>query len=128
MNSTKPDPTDFDEGIRDSVLMFWKAGFKTFTCCEGGHGHPFRYPTIGVTMVGDYFRFRDRLARFLRSKGCEVFEITLMSCYQPDRSKPKDVMYVEGLDLLSPAKKKRAVVALRRKNARLASLLKKTRK
>ncbi len=74
---TKPDPSDFDEGIRDSVLMLWKGGFKTFTCCEGGHGHPFRNPTIGVTFSGDYFRFRDRLAKFLRSKGCEVFEISL---------------------------------------------------
>lgn len=124
----KPDPSDFDEGIRDSVLMLWKAGFKTFTCCEGGHGHPFRYPTIGVTMVGDYFKFRDRLAKFLRSKGCQLFEISLMSCYHPRRDKPKDLLYVEGLDLLSPAKKKRAVAAMKRKEARLGSLLKKLQK
>lgn len=114
--NAKPSPSDFDEGIRDAVLMLWKAGFKTFTCCEGGRGHAFQHPTIGLRFTGDYFRFRDRLAKFLVSHGCEVFEISLMSCYHPSHRKPKNLVYLESLDLLSPERRKRRLAAIRRRD------------
>ena len=101
----RPNPLDFDNGIRESVLLLWKGRFKTFTCCEGGRGHAFRYPTIGVKLVGDYFRFRDRLAEFLQSKGRSTFEISLMTCYHPSYRKPREHVYVEGFDLLSAQKR-----------------------
>lgn len=62
------DPSHLDDGIRDSVLMLWRAGYKTFTSCEGGHGHSFRHSTIGIKLIGDYFEFRDGLAEFLRKR------------------------------------------------------------
>jgi hypothetical protein len=113
------DPRDFDEGIRPSVLAFWKAGFKTFTCCEGGHGHSFRHPTIGVELVGGYFSFRKRLATFLHSLGCEVFDIIIMTSYDSMRPAGGHYVYVESWSLLTPEKYKRANDALRRRDARL---------
>ncbi len=105
--------------------MLRKAGYKTFSSCEGGRGHAFRYPTIGVKLVGDYFKFRDRLARFLRSQGRHSFEISLITCYHPSYRKPKEWVYVEGFDLLSPEKRKRALAALRRRDQRLLRELEK---
>ena len=46
----KPNPSDLDPGIRDAVLLLQKAGFKTFTSCEGGRGHSFRHETIGLVL------------------------------------------------------------------------------
>lgn len=45
------DPRQFDEGIRDSVLMLWEGGYKTVLSCEGGRGHSFPRPTIGVQLA-----------------------------------------------------------------------------
>ena len=112
-------PAHLDDGIRDSVKMLRKAGYKTFTSCEGGRGHAFRHPTIGLKFVGDYIRFRDRLAQFLKSQGCHAFEISRITCYHPSYRKPKEWVYVEGIDLLSPEKRKRALAALRRRDRRL---------
>ena len=44
--------TDLDDGICEIVLLLRKAGFKTFTSCEGGRGHPFREPTVGLSAYG----------------------------------------------------------------------------
>jgi hypothetical protein len=117
------DPTELDAGIRDSVQMLRKAGYKTITSCEGGRGHTFRHPTIGLKFMGDYFAFRDRLAQFLKSQGCRTFEISLITCYHPSYRKAKEVVYVEGTDLLSPEKRKRALAAIRRREARLLRTL-----
>lgn len=38
MSSNDIDPADLDDGIRDTVILLWKAGFRTFTSCEGGKG------------------------------------------------------------------------------------------
>ena len=59
------DPNMLDDGIREIVLLLRQAGYKTFTSCEGGRGHPFREPTVGLKLEGDYFQFRDRLVGFL---------------------------------------------------------------
>lgn len=120
---SKVDSAHLDDGIRASVQMLWKAGFKTFTSCEGGHGHPFRHPTIGVKLVGEYFSFRDRLAAFLKSQGCHTFEISLMTCYDTKHRRPRELVYVEGIDLLSPEKQKRALASMRRRDQRLGRML-----
>jgi hypothetical protein len=121
--SRRIDLANLDDGIRDSVRMLWKGGFKTFTSCEGGRGHPFRQPTIGVNLVGDYFAFRDRLALFLKSQGCQSFTINLTTCYHPSYRKAKDFVYVEGIDLLSAEKRKRLLASMRRRDQRLRRML-----
>jgi hypothetical protein len=123
MGRSRIDPTDFDDGIRDSVIMLWNGGFKTFTCCEGGRGHAFRFPTIGLNFTGDYFKFRDRLAAFLISKDCRAFEISLMTVYHPSHRKPRDRVYLEGLDLLSRDKYLKVSRAIKRRDTRLLRLL-----
>jgi hypothetical protein len=117
------DPSQFDENFRGSVLMLWEGGYKIVVSCEGGRGHAFRYPTIGVKLVGDvgnYFEFRDHLAGFLRSRGCRAFETTLVTCYHPSY---RNWVYVEGLDLVTPEKRKKFIETIRRRERRLDRLL-----
>jgi hypothetical protein len=114
-----PDPRDLDAGIRATVLLLRGAGFQTFTSCEGGHGHAFRHPTIGLELEGDYYVFRDRLAAFLRAHGCRVFEVSLMTCYDEEHPEGRDRVYLEGIDLLSPEERKKALAAIKRQERRL---------
>lgn len=109
------DPSDLDPGIRDSVLLLRKAGFKTFTSCEGGKGHSFRYGTIGLELDGDYRTFQKRLVTFLRSQMMEHFTISLVTDYPAGKS----YVYLKGLDLLSLNKRKKVIQAVRRKERRL---------
>ncbi len=115
MARSKLDPGDLDLGIRDAVLLLWKAGFKTFTSCEGGWGHSFRHETIGIELDGDYPTFQKKIVRFLRSQRMENFTISLVTDYP----KGKSVVYLEGLDLLSSDKRRRVLQAVRRKERRL---------
>jgi len=75
------DPSGLDAGIQEIVLLLRRAGYKTFTSCEGGRGHPFHEPTVGLRFKGDYFRFRDHLVEFLYEQGRCFFEVTLVSSY-----------------------------------------------
>ena len=109
------DPNDLDEGICDAVLLLHKAGFKTFTSCEGGWGHSFRHETIGLELDGDYRFFQKKLVGFLRSNGIENFTINLVTDYP----KGKSFVYLEGLDILSAAKKTKVIEAVKRKERRL---------
>ncbi|HEY1602812.1 MAG TPA: hypothetical protein VGG64_24625 [Pirellulales bacterium] len=113
------DPSDFDAGIRATVLRLWEAGFRTFTCCQGGRGHAFRNPTIGIDLEGDYFALRTRLAAFLHAEGCRVFEISLITCYDEEHEQGQDFMHVEGLDLLSPEIRSQAIKRIQRQERRL---------
>ncbi len=106
---------DLDPGIRDAVLLLWKAGFKTFTSCEGGKGHSFRHGTIGLELDVDYRSFQKKLVKFLRSQGMENFTISLVTDY----SKGKSCVYLEGLDLLSAEKRRRVMETVRRKERKL---------
>jgi hypothetical protein len=108
-----------DDGIRDAVRTLHKAGFKTFTSCEGGRGHAFRHPTIGVELDGEFIALRDRLAEVLQLHGCQSFEISLMCCYHPSEASPTSIVYVEGIDLLSDVKRRRVLDSIRRKERRL---------
>lgn len=109
------DPSDLDPGIRDSVLLLRKAGFKTFTSCEGGKGHSFRHGTVGLELDGDYRSFQKKLIRFLRSQGMENFTISLVTDYPAGKSH----VYLEGLDLLSSDKKRKVIQSVKRKERRL---------
>jgi hypothetical protein len=115
MAQQTPRKIDLDPGIRDAVLLLQKAGFKTFTSCEGGKGHSFRHETIGLELDCDYRSFHKRLVMFLRSQGMENFTISLVTDYP----KGKTVVYLEGLDLLSSNKRRRVIEAVRRKERKL---------
>src|SRR2546428_231679 len=114
---------ELDDGIREFVALLWKAGYETFTSCEGGHRHPFRHPTIGLRLKGDYFKFRDRLAKFLRRQGCETFEISLMTRYHPDYPAGEHDVWLESLDILSPTKYRERIESMRRRDQRLLTIL-----
>jgi len=113
------DPADLDDGIRDTVVLLWKAGFRTFTSCEGGKGHSFRYATIGLELDEDYFNFQNKLVEFLRSQGMQNFTISLVTDFHPDYPAGKTCVYLEGLDLLSEDKRKRVIRSINRKERRL---------
>jgi hypothetical protein len=121
MARSKVDPNDLDPGIRDAVLLLWRAGFKTFTSCEGGKGHSFRHETIGLELDGDFRSFQKKIVTFLRSQGIENFTISLVTDYPAGKS----VVYLEGLDLLSPEKRRRVVETIGRKERRLRNQLRK---
>jgi hypothetical protein len=113
------DPRELDEGIRDTVLLLWKAGFNTFTSCEGGKGHSFRHPTIGITLDGTYSAFHKRLVTYLRSLGMQNFSISLVTDYHQNHPEGKSCVYLEGLDILSEGKRRRLIAAVDRRERRL---------
>lgn len=112
-----------DDGIREIVLLLRKAGYKTFTSCEGGRGHPFREPTVGLKLEGDYFQFRVRLAQFLHSHGRWFFEITLVSSYHQKYPQGKHYVYLVGFDIASPEKRKKIDRSIKQRERRLAHRL-----
>ena len=114
---------DLDDGIRDIVLLLREAGYKTFTSCEGGKGHPFPEPTVGLRFKGDYFESRDRLAKFLRSHGRRFFEITLVSAYDRKRPRGRHYVYLIGFDIASPEKRKKLVRLFRQRTRRMTQRL-----
>ena len=117
------DPSRLDEGIREIVLLLRKAGYKTFTSCEGGRGRPFPEPTVGLEMECDYFTFRDRLVRFLQSHGRRFFEVTLMSSYHQDYPERKHYVYLQGFDIASPEKRRTMLRAIQAKERGLVRRL-----
>ncbi len=112
-----------DEGIREIVLLLRKAGYKTFTSCEGGRGHPFREPTVGLKLEGDYFEYRDRLVQFLSSQGRWFFEITLVSSYHQKYPQGKHCVYLVGSDIASPEKRKKIDRSVKQRRRRLTQRL-----
>ena len=119
----KPNPRRLDPGIRDAVLLLQKAGFKTFTSCEGGRGHSFRHETIGLELDRDYRSFHKRLVKFLRSQGMRCFQVNLVTDYHPDYPEGKRYVYLEGFDLLSADKRKRVEEAVKRKDRKLRRMM-----
>ena len=81
-------PETLNPGIRDAVVMLWKAGFKTFTSCEGGRGHPFRHETIGLEVDGGFAGFQRRLVSFLRAHGMQCFTVSLVTDFPFDPPTP----------------------------------------
>jgi hypothetical protein len=115
----KLNPHTLDEGIREIVLVLRNAGYKTFTSCEGGRGHPFPVPTVGLRFEGDYFRFRDRLVEFLQSEGKWFFEIMLISSYHPKHPEGKHWVYLQGYDIASAEVRKKMNRTIKQKERRL---------
>ena len=116
-------PRQLDDGIRDTVILLWEAGFKTFTSCEGGKGHSFCFATIGLELHGDYSAFQRKIVQFLHSQGKQNFSISLVTDYQPDYSDGRSHVYLEGLDLLSEDKKRKVIKAVKRKERKLLDRL-----
>jgi len=56
---------DVDTGIRPIVKLLNEAGYETFTSCQGGEGHSFFRPTVGIFVHGNYFEFREKFVEFL---------------------------------------------------------------
>jgi hypothetical protein len=119
MARRKLDPRTLDPGIRDAVLLLRKAGFRTFTSCEGGRGHSFRHEIIGLELQGGYTGFHRRLVAFLRANGMWCFTVSLVTDYHPDHPQGKRWVYLEGLDILSAEKRRRVVAAAKRRETRL---------
>ena len=113
-----------DPGIRDIVVVLNKAGFRTFTSCEGGRGHAFRHATIGFELNEPYPTFQKRLVTFMRSQGVLNFSLSLVTNY-PDLD---SYVYIESLDLLSPDKKRKAILGIKRKERRLLRQIRESRK
>ena len=118
MDDGRTDPEHLDDGIRDTVLLLWRAGFKTFTSCEGGKGHSFRYGTIGLTIEGTFSAFQKRLVDFLHSCGMQNFTIALVTDYGPTRPEGEVSVYLEGLDIVSPEKRRQVIENARRREQR----------
>ena len=112
-----------DDGIRESVLLLRKAGYKTFTSCEGGRGHAFQEPTIGLKVKGDYFAFRDRLVKFLHSHGRWFFEVTLVSSYHRKSPQGKHYIYLQGFDIASLEIQKKMCRTMKQRDRRLIQQL-----
>ena len=113
------DPSELDDGIRDTVVLLWEAGFKTFTSCEGGRGHSFRNETIGLELDEGFAVFQKRLVKFLRSQGMGVFSISLKTDYHPDCPEGKSMVYLDGLDILSKDKRKRVLKSSKRRERKV---------
>ena len=109
------DPDGLDDGIRDTVLLLRKAGFKTFTSCQGGRGHSFREEVIGLALEGRYCDFERRLVRFLRAQGMKEFSLSLMTDYTSGCPEGKRYVYLSGLDILSMDEQRRVIEACKRK-------------
>ena len=112
-----------DDGIRSTVLALRQAGYATFTSCEGGRGHPFSSPTVGLRLKGNYFRFRAKLVRFLYSQGRRSFEVTLVSSFHPKYPRGKHYVYLTGFDLASPEKRRKISRTIKQRERRLARRL-----
>lgn len=112
-----------DDGIREIVVLLRKARYKTFTSCEGGRGHPFREPTVGLKLDGDYFQFRDRLVQFLHAHGRRFFEITLVSSYHQNYPQGKHYVYLVGYDIASAEKRKKLDRSIKERERRLTQRL-----
>jgi hypothetical protein len=108
-----------DAGIQEIVLLLRQAGYKTFTSCEGGRGHAFREPTVGLNFKGDYFAFRDRLVEFLHAHGRRFFEVVLVSSYP----KGKHYVYLQGFDIASTETRKKMERTMKQQRRRLIERL-----
>ena len=108
-----------DEGIRDTVTLLNKGGFRTFTSCEGGRGHSFQHATIGIELDDGFPAFKRRLVKFLRSQGMASFSIIFRTDYHETYPDGRSMVYLEGLDILSEGKRKRVLEAIKRKERRL---------
>lgn len=75
-------PEEIDEGIRDLVVDMNKEGFLTFTSCQGGEGHAFLSPFIGLFPRKDKTMDEERRAIivFLSKRGDTGYEVK--QCYQ----------------------------------------------
>ena len=117
------DPKDLDDGIREIVLLLRKAGFNTFTSCEGGRGHPFREPTVGLKFKSNYYCFRNRLVEFLHSQNRRFFEVTLVSSYHNNHPKGKHYVYLQGFDIASLTKRKKMDKSMKQRERKLIKLI-----
>ena len=122
------DPDTLDDGIREIVLLLRKAGYKTFTSCEGGKGHAFQEPTIGLRFKGDYFRFRDHMVKFLHSQGRWFFEVLLVNSYDRKSPQGRHYVYLQGFDIASPERRKRLSRSSKQKERRTIRRLLKEKK
>jgi hypothetical protein len=85
---------DVDPGIRPIVKLLNEAGFETFTSCQGGEGHSFFRPTVGIFVHGDYFEFREKFVEFLKPH-VGRFILNLKSDHGFSRSAVTQTCYLE---------------------------------
>lgn len=89
----KFDINNIDDGIRDAVLYFKQAGFNTFTSCEGGEGHCFKLPTVGIWITKGSV-----LAKlYVHLKHCGFHNVSVRMRFRKNKL---DFVYLEGEELL----------------------------
>jgi hypothetical protein len=87
-----PDPDDkeallkvMDKEIIPYVQYLWDGGYETFTSCQGGKGHSFPKPIVGVSFgiaPAEFGPFRDKLTEYLKKK-YPRFSINYKAAYGP---------------------------------------------
>lgn len=98
-----------DEKIRGIVSIMRWHGFVTFTSCQGGEGHSFKLPTVGIMAKHSE---KESVIKFLLS--CEISDFSIVEkksnneIWKSHYAKDTDGEYlcVQGMGLLnlSPAK------------------------
>jgi len=65
MNASSFDAAELDDGIRDVVVAMRNAGFDTWSSCQGGEGHLYRYPMVIVRIRESCDKERYLLSKWL---------------------------------------------------------------
>ena len=89
---------ELDPEIKPFVEFLNTNGFKTFTSCQGGEGHAFQKPTVGILFEGDYFEFKKKLIEFLLPH-VRGFTLNLKNCYGTKHNVHWEFLYIEFPDL-----------------------------
>ena len=87
-----------DSGIKPIVEFLNSNGYETFTSCQGGEGHPFNKPTVGVLFKGNYFEFRKKFVEFLKPHFC-LFSLNLRASYGNSKGNLEDRTWWQHLYL-----------------------------
>lgn len=102
------DMNEVDAGIKEVLQLLLDAGYETITSCEGGEGHCFDRPTVGIKLQGEYFEFRDKLAKLLMRQYSH-FSINHKTSYNPISRKTGKRVWWQYVYLEFPSKKHLAV-------------------
>jgi hypothetical protein len=73
-----------DTNIAPVVYLLREQGFNTFTSCDGGEGHAFRYPTVRIAPDGSILSAESLAARtalFLLEAGYKGFFVKAVYSY-----------------------------------------------
>lgn len=99
-----PIDAPLDLGVVELVRDLRSMGYDTFSSCEGGEGHAFKYPTVLIQMSGQPSAMMNGVSKLLLSRGYIGFKVKLVMTYH-DNEKP--FAYIEVEFTVDKAKMKR---------------------